>query len=425
VLFRSLGDLVQPDPDPAPNKFRVFRARDARNAPVDADGAATFDPLPARVSLKVVVTAGKTRVANRTLTLQPGERRELDVELGGAAAVVGTLRERTGGAIRGQRMLLVRTGEARPVPPLATTTRTDGSFEFADVEPGSWNVAVDTRALPEGEPGWIGEPRAIVVGPHDRSVEVELVVDRALAIEGRVVDDAGRPVANARVFAGERAETLLVSHVEVAASADGRFRCAPLTAGEWQVWAVSGEPPSVSPPVGAKGGATGIELVLATPRTLSVAVLDRDGARATGASLTYFCVEPPSTSFWMQGLGSSDCELTLTPGKWSLVALASDGRIAARAVDVVANAAEERIELTLEPGATLVLRTAAAPTTTWVAHDDVRIAFDAVLPGSSQRVVVPAGRTTIEWTAPKSGEPKTRSVTLAAGTTLDVDLDAE
>ena len=114
-------------------------------------------------------------------------------------------------------MMIAQTGIAddssmRQNPPRTTTTAADGRFEFKQIPPGAYIVSF-VASMTRGthldqsfgesaprdplKPGRRVTPIELQNGETRENVNVALW--RAFAVEGRVVDDAGEPVANAEV----------------------------------------------------------------------------------------------------------------------------------------------------------------------------------------------------------------------------------
>lgn len=117
-----------------------------------------------------------------------------------------------------------RSGSTTPTPHVWVETRTkeDGSFEFADlVREGTWHLDA-TAAGPHALPFRV---EASLARPVETVNVVVAAPLSALAIEGRVVDDNGLPIADARVSV--RTEGTNAVPREVRTDQDGAFAVIP------------------------------------------------------------------------------------------------------------------------------------------------------------------------------------------------------
>jgi protocatechuate 3,4-dioxygenase beta subunit len=131
----------------------------------------------------VVVGEADAGVGRLVIELAPGQR--LD----------GRLVDRSGRAIAGGEVTVVEA----PLGPLERRVRTeaDGGFHVRGVLAGSYVVAARASGF------WPAAPRPLAIGSA-RPPRVELQLERGAVVEGRVLDESGRPVANAQIdIAGE------------------------------------------------------------------------------------------------------------------------------------------------------------------------------------------------------------------------------
>jgi protocatechuate 3,4-dioxygenase beta subunit len=166
-----------------------------------------------------------------------------------------------------------------PVP--TTTSAADGSFELAGVLPGLVTVAVD-------EPSHLvlmqaGVPTGAAGGTKDLGT---LVLGSGETVKGRVLDGAGKPVAGAEVLLGN---TLGVVPAAVLrgpyhTAADGSFSAAGFRPGA--VWGIA-RPDAQHEWTIATDLDTGRDnaLHLMASRTLTLAVLDKDGVAVPDVAL--------------------------------------------------------------------------------------------------------------------------------------------
>lgn len=165
----------------------------------------------------------------------------------GAVVSGHVLEEGSGAPIVGAQVTLMRS-RFRPGPfidrPRSAVTDQDGRYEFGDLEAGRYRMTVQKAgfALPFG-PG--GPEVNLVAG--ERRANVNVMLQKGAVIVGRVVDDAGEPVTDARVMTMRRPPTppggisaldFLVPSGPGAQTNDlGEFRLFGLTSGEHYVQA--------------------------------------------------------------------------------------------------------------------------------------------------------------------------------------------
>ncbi|MCC6409763.1 MAG: carboxypeptidase regulatory-like domain-containing protein [Planctomycetes bacterium] len=432
-------ELLQLDPSPDVRVFHVEGGEENWEADIDADGRAMFELLPSRIALAITVRAEKRELARhgKRVRLEPGETRELDVDLGAAGTIVGTLRDQHGAPIAGREVTLTESDAPDSRRRSSRTSPTDdsGGFVFTEVPLGSWRVGVASSAGPEtgDDPnGVYGRAQEATLTAATPRAVVELVVARGVTIEGLVVDAAGAPVAGMHVLAldAEPSEQLgqdVLRRTET--RADGTFSLSRVSTGEWRVWADASAGFAACEPVIAKGGDTGVRLVVTPGVSIEVTVLDETGARVEHGSLAISENGLEHGSVWVSGFDAGTRTVDgLRAGSWDLTATTQDGRIGCARVGLVAPAPggdPQRFTITVRPGGTLELWVATAPTSFSVRHGEVRVAFDGVIPGTAARVVVPAGVSTIEWPSPATGATRTKDVRIEAGEKLELRLDED
>ncbi len=201
------------------------------------------------------------------------------------------------------------------------TTDASGRFRVADLEP-IWG-AVTLVAAADGYPQ---RSREVELAP-DRDIEgIEFRLERAMSIDGRVVDQDGRPVAGVCLDLLRAGEQLPA----VATGADGRFAFKDATAGPWKLRLFApGEPGLEGCPVHeVRGGDTGLEVVFKRLRLGTTKLLARVVEASTGKPLDpanvslYQCdrADPPeyaSPSRVERRSGELAAE-RLPPGAWRL-----------------------------------------------------------------------------------------------------------
>jgi len=173
-----------------------------------------------------------------------------------------------------------RAGRASSVSPLAA----DGTFRFADIEPGVITVVVACPDFP-----LVVEPNLVIeAGVEHR---VTLRAPRAERIQGRVLDASGVPALGIRVYArpelaGVSESTERTGRPETESGADGTFALEPVALGRHVVVAESAAGPRVEREVLVREtqGAT-LELRLPASATVTGRVVDESGRALAGVAV--------------------------------------------------------------------------------------------------------------------------------------------
>ena len=107
----------------------------------------------------------------------------------------------------------------------------DGVVTVAQADPGEWTIEADAA-------GWLPH-RSVVRLEENESKTVTIVLVRGVAVSGVVVDDAGNPVADAKLYAygvdPENPDRYLDGYEEARTGPDGRFRIDGLRPGPTEV----------------------------------------------------------------------------------------------------------------------------------------------------------------------------------------------
>jgi protocatechuate 3,4-dioxygenase beta subunit len=158
-----------------------------------------------------------------------------------------------------------------------TTTGQDGVFVAAGLDPGTYQV----RAEGSGHARVLSEPFEVADGS---TADVgTLRVDTGVALQGRVLDDAGAPVEDATIALKDEAGRPVYLFSLVTTGSDGRYAVAGLTPGVYVVQAeIKGYAPAARQVVVTEVGARA-DLVLARGGTAEVLVQDEEGQPVAGA----------------------------------------------------------------------------------------------------------------------------------------------
>lgn len=167
-------------------------------------------------------------------------------------------------------------------------TRPDGTWEVEDLAPGRYGLRVEARGFAPLEVPGIELPPG-----RDRADLGTVLLEPGAVLEGRVVDDAGTPVADARVDArptdrrmGARRSPMAGGREPVTSDLDGRFRVEDLVRGQRVEVVVkkSGYAEARVPGVTVPPEPP-LVIALEAAATLSGVVVDEDGDPVAGASI--------------------------------------------------------------------------------------------------------------------------------------------
>ena len=153
----------------------------------DARGAFAVQ-LPVAAYRLTAVAAG---YGPASAAVMPGARTPIDLRLGPAGSVRGRVVDGVGGGPAAGMTISARpfSGPGAEREAFTVAAAADGHFELRDLPPGQYRLQASGRAR-------LGEARApitITAGPV--ADEVEIAVERAAEVVGRVHDESGRPLA--------------------------------------------------------------------------------------------------------------------------------------------------------------------------------------------------------------------------------------
>ncbi len=172
------------------------------------------------------------------LALQVTEEATVDFDLLPGGAIEGVVEDEHGvpmpDAVVSYGSLVSRASGYSYSPASASqSTRTDasGRFRLAPLRPASYQLSARTES--SSTPA----PLSVRVALLETRDDVTLVVRPGHAVDGRVLDDEGVPVAGARVIARHRAG----NEIETVSNAAGTYRLRGLHDGPWTFRAAAGE----------------------------------------------------------------------------------------------------------------------------------------------------------------------------------------
>lgn len=370
----------------------------------DPSGLCVLPELPPEVPLHVeILLAGQAAKSDLpTLSLSPGEVREVEWTLGSGCRLEGSVVDQAGEAVRNRRIWLLRASRDGPVffqthdrgRALETSTDLHGRFHFADVSPGKWWVgpADERNDWDAPDPDGIAPLAELVeVTEGVRSEEVLLRVHVGLYIRGHVLGPAG-----AGIFVlGSSKRGIVITDV----GSDSAFALGPLVPGRYSLVA-HGWTHANSEPVTASGGDEGIVLRLTAGARLSGTVLDAATGKGCAAELMFGRADQPKDFGGMSTEADGTFRIEgLAPGTYDLAALASGERVGLlRGVSVSSGSEASALVVSLVPGARLRLKYAGNEGVLRfsVSSSGVAIARDGIPAGGTEETVVPSGLLLVE-----------------------------
>ncbi len=260
--LRLEGQVVDPDGAPAAGVTVWLSAAPPRTTTTEDDGTFSFDRLVGRtyaVSARRGELIGGPVRAKLTAGSEP-----VVIRLGEGAALVVTVVDDAKQPVVGAEVKLRGSAE------LAVKTTERGTVRLAPVHPG-WLTVTATA------PGYAAGRAFTTVGSAGATGELTITLHKGQPVAGRVIDDAGKPIAGVQITASE-GFGLDDGDREAAATTDaaGQFTIAALAGGTYRLRATDGEhAPATSPPITvADRPVSKIEIIMIAGGTLSGTVVD-------------------------------------------------------------------------------------------------------------------------------------------------------
>jgi len=294
----------------------------------DEAGAARLGPLPpGRYSLLV---AHPEHVLHRqTVEVLPGEN-QLAVSIAQAATLRVTVIDEQDKRVPAAMVRVLETGSTKELGHCVTSA--DGNCDVGGLDLGSYRIYVHTgRYRPRySETG--------VLAHRGDVVEQVVRLEAGRFISGRVLDPTGSPVVGAHVGSSDEGAALAET------DAEGRFELGGMGAEPVTVFATA---PGYAPKQmrGVRPGAAGFDISLEAPASvtgrvrggpapsLSVSVCHLDSYLDEEICLARRMLDPPDSEFSIDGLPSGGFDVVFE----------------------AAGYAEERVRVTLRPGATTTI----------------------------------------------------------------------
>jgi protocatechuate 3,4-dioxygenase beta subunit len=234
-----------------------------RTTTTEADGSFAFDRLVGR-EYGLFASADK-RVGGPVSYRLTADSDPVVIRLGEGARVVVTVIDADGKPLAGAHVGLVVPDER------TETTAADGTATLEPVHPG-W-VAVRAAAT-----GYAPGAAFTQIGSAGATGHVQITLRKGVAVSGRVIDEAGKPVARAMVVTSSPWD-LGSGGEPLATNAKGEFAFPALAAGSHTLMATDGEhaPARSAPITVADRPVTGVELVMAKGGVVAGVVVDDAG----------------------------------------------------------------------------------------------------------------------------------------------------
>ncbi len=277
--LRLEGQVIDEHDAPVAHAVVAIDSNPAMTVETESDGGFVFEGLIRR-DYRIEATAGDRYAGPARLRL--GDKPEpvtLRMRKGGTVEV--TITERQGGApVKGAEV------ELRATLTWKATTNAEGVATLRGVGSGWSPLAVRAKGF---------SPAAMMLqtsGNADTTERVALSLAHGAALSGRVIDEAKKPVAGARVVATNASEPLPVFDPRrdgVVAGADGSFSIPALSAGTWRITATAGDnAPTTSVPITVDGehARPGVEIVMSQGAVVRGVVQDSSGKPVAGADVS-------------------------------------------------------------------------------------------------------------------------------------------
>jgi RNA polymerase sigma-70 factor (ECF subfamily) len=275
--LRLQGRVVDAAEAPIPGAVVAVDARPPRVATSDANGEFFFSALRPR-TYRLEASAGELYAGPVATQLAPGSAPVVLRARAGTTLIVEVRAGRGGAPVPGARV------ELRSMLVWRADTDDNGEAALAGLGPGWHPLRVEAA-------GFAPAAQMVTIDAGGASQRVSILLESGVAVDGRVLDPEGAPVANARVWARSTSEPFpVVDPMLDAITTDhsGRWRVPALAAGTYQFvaehpdFAQTATGPVI---VGTTPPSTPIELRLEGGGLLTGQVRDDDGNPVGGANV--------------------------------------------------------------------------------------------------------------------------------------------
>jgi len=389
------------------------------SATTDETGVCTLADLPPEVALSLsVLDAGRVEFqAASPLTLEPGELRRWQHRRGGGIALFGVAIDEHRAAVGGLELWLAGKDAAMGLSAeqhyfhaslaklVVQRTRTDnaGRFSFADVPSGEWLLGPAPATAGGGALAPAVAPLAQLIRVDAIAADQEVIVNvrSGLYVRGRVVRPDGSTGVSAMVYAvcDEPAGTLWAQ-----SQPDGQFSLGPFAPGELRLMASGTDGLADSEYVRVQAGSEEVLLQLRQAARLQMFAVDA-ATSAPALARFYLRSRSPVESLHMREMmdpssAASGLEVNgLLEGTYDISALTSDGRVGVtREIRVSGDTPSAQAVVRVGASAKLRVRLLgdSQPCQLEVESEGVFLwSFDAIRPGASKLVHVPAGAVSV------------------------------
>ena len=285
----SLSGVVRASGKPAKGVLVRFEGKsDSRWVETGNDGSFRLADLPAGGGGSLVADGGEQGLAElRGLSLPEATAQRVPLALAAPAAIDGRVVDAKTGRPIPRVKVLARSGSRIGV----ARSSADGRYRIAGLLPNRYRVEADDAR-------YVRYERANIVVLAGTAEKVDLPLTAGATLSGRVVDEDGRPIANARgrlAPAGEGGIRAFMRQQRggergaFRTGKDGAFKASRLPPGDGQSLTVS-HPDYESRTLGglslpAGGARTGVSVVLARGLSLAGVVKDGEGNPVAGADV--------------------------------------------------------------------------------------------------------------------------------------------
>jgi uncharacterized GH25 family protein len=258
--LRLEGEVIDAEDHPVSGATVTITSHPPRTTTTEADGGFHFDKLVARPY--TLVAHGDKGVAGPVTAKLTEKSAVVTLRLRAATKVTVTVTTSDGKSV--EHAGAEATVELRGVDHQSETTK-QGKAVFASVVPGGYQIAA-------WAPGLAHSTTWIQVGAGETTAKVVLVA--GAAVRGKVVDDANKPVANARITyhgASDWSQQADARYDAVTSKSDGTFQIAAMPAGTFRFVAMhEAFAPGTSKPVTLDGKTETNDLTITVPTGATV-----------------------------------------------------------------------------------------------------------------------------------------------------------
>jgi hypothetical protein len=308
------GFVRGPDGAPAPDAEVLLSGRDLSRGTTNAAGGFAVELEPGTYA----VTARTGRAAGAWPTpvvlAAGGRARGIEIRLSRPGSIAGIVTGADGAPIARATVAVSPHEGAGDID--RAESDAEGRFGVDALGAGVYDVAV-------GAEGWTPAVRRGVAVLAGERVELPIVLEGSGGVEGAITDGGGRALPGVRVRARRWAATALGPvEAETLSDAAGRYRLAPLDAGNVEVSAVRDPAQSgVSAWADVLAGSLArVDLILAEPGTLEGLVSRRDRGPVGRATVLVLPRGSPFPSARVEVDGQARYKVQLPAGEYSALA---------------------------------------------------------------------------------------------------------